>query len=215
MSTTRSLSHYYACNLPTHHLKRCQKPSLVANNYVTLLGGFSCLPRKLRVEFNGGQLRYSAIVCASSDDGGSSVATSSTRWLLQPIGDGDSRHIGFKTAMPGAIEIASNTVTVGRVPDKADVVIPVPTVSAMHARIRKTEENLVITDLDSTNGTFIDERRLTPGVPYAALPGNKITFGDTHLAIFMLSKLENAEDFPEAKETEVASEEVKEISNTT
>lgn len=47
----------------------------------------------------------------------------------------------------------------------------------MHARIQKTEESLLITDLDSTNGTFIDEIRLQPGVVAAASPGNLITFG--------------------------------------
>ncbi|PIN03927.1 Zeaxanthin epoxidase [Handroanthus impetiginosus] len=79
--------------------------------------------------------------------------------------------------MPGAFEIASDVVTVGRVREKADIVIPVPTVSALHARIQKTEESLLITDLDSTNGTFIGEKRLMPGVASAASPGNLVTFG--------------------------------------
>ncbi|KAK4268635.1 hypothetical protein QN277_025255 [Acacia crassicarpa] len=42
-------------------------------------------------------------------------------------GDGDSRHIGYKVEMPGAYEIASSDVTVERVPEKADLVIPVAT----------------------------------------------------------------------------------------
>lgn len=50
-------------------------------------------------------------------------------------------------------------------------------VSALHAQIQKTEKNLLITDLDSTNGTFIDERRLQPGVVATASPGNLIAFG--------------------------------------
>ena len=51
------------------------------------------------------------------------------------------------------------------------------TVSGVHARIEKAEKSLVITDLDSTNGTFIDQRRLKPGVPAFAVPGSRITFG--------------------------------------
>lgn len=51
------------------------------------------------------------------------------------------------------------------------------TVSGLHARIQKTEENLLITDLDSTNGTFINEKKLLPGVVSPASPGNLITFG--------------------------------------
>lgn len=50
-------------------------------------------------------------------------------------------------------------------------------VSGLHAQIQTTQENLVITDLDSTNGTFIDQRRLQPRVAVSALPGNLITFG--------------------------------------
>lgn len=32
------------------------------------------------------------------------------RWLLQPVGDGDSRHIGFKVPMPDAYEISSVSI---------------------------------------------------------------------------------------------------------
>lgn len=51
------------------------------------------------------------------------------------------------------------------------------TVSARHARIKKKEDNLLVTDLDSTNGTFINEKRLRPGVVSTAPPGSLITFG--------------------------------------
>ncbi|KAK4780470.1 hypothetical protein SAY87_016576 [Trapa incisa] len=111
-------------------------------------------------------------------------------WLLQPVGDGDTRHIGFKVEMPGAFEIASEEVTVGRLPEKADMVIPVATVSGLHARLQRKGGDLLVTDLDSTNGTFINEKRLSPGVAAAASPGSRITFGDTHLAIFLVSKIE-------------------------
>lgn len=51
------------------------------------------------------------------------------------------------------------------------------TVSAVHARLQNMEEYLVVTDLDSTNGTFIGDKRLQPGVAAAALPGSLVTFG--------------------------------------
>ncbi|XP_057960087.1 uncharacterized protein LOC131152289 isoform X2 [Malania oleifera] len=68
-----------------------------------------------------------------------------------------------------------------------------PVVSGLHARIQKKEGNLLVTDLDSTNGTFIDDKRLRPGAVATVLPGSCITFGDTHLAMFQVSKLENVE----------------------
>ncbi|OEL16637.1 hypothetical protein BAE44_0022345 [Dichanthelium oligosanthes] len=58
-------------------------------------------------------------------------------FALSISGDGDWRHIGYKVARPGAFEIDSDAVTVGRVPDKADIVLPVATVSGTHARLEE------------------------------------------------------------------------------
>lgn len=52
------------------------------------------------------------------------------------------------------------------------------TVSAVHARIKKQEDRLLVIDLDSTNGTFIDDKRLKPGVVAAVSSGNCISFGN-------------------------------------
>lgn len=72
------------------------------------------------------------------------------------------------------------------VPLKFVIFLTLETVSGLHARIQKTEESLLITDLDSTNGTFIDEKRLRPGVAASALPGCKITFGKDIVAFFLV-----------------------------
>ncbi|CAK9160813.1 unnamed protein product [Ilex paraguariensis] len=203
---TQSLSYANLPRLPTFSSSLSppifhSKSSVVAYHSVTYLG-FDCLPRKLK---RSGRLhRQFGAIRAS---GGESTSTNDAeRWLLEPVGDGDSRHIGFKVPMPDAFEITSSVVTVGRVPEKADLVIPVATVSAMHARIQKKEEILLVTDLDSTNGTFIDDRRRRPGVDTAASPGTCITFGDTHLAMFRVSKLENAKVSAESEGPESKAE---------
>ncbi|XP_061342290.1 uncharacterized protein LOC133288527 [Gastrolobium bilobum] len=130
------------------------------------------------------------------------LTSAAERWLLEPVGDGDTRHIGFKVEMPGSYEIASSEVTVGRVPEKADLVIPVATVSGVHARIQKKQGNLLVIDLDSTNGTFIDDKRLRPGVVATVSSGSCITFGDTHLAMFRVSKIEAVKAADKAGESE-------------
>ncbi|ESQ46057.1 hypothetical protein EUTSA_v10000320mg [Eutrema salsugineum] len=119
------------------------------------------------------------------------------RWLLQPVGDGDTRHIGYKVDMPAPFEISSGQVTVGRLPEKADVVIPVATVSGVHATIDTKGDNLLVTDMNSTNGTFIEDKRLIPGVASPAFPGTRITFGDTNLAIFRVFKLQDSKESSE------------------
>lgn len=70
------------------------------------------------------------------------------------------------------------------------MVIPVATVSGVHARLEKKGGTLLITDLDSTNGTYIDDKKLRPGAVTTVPPGSCITFGDTHLAMFRVSKIE-------------------------
>ncbi|TKV98950.1 hypothetical protein SEVIR_8G007200v4 [Setaria viridis] len=133
--------------------------------------------------------KSSTLRCTSSLSDGSSTVGSSVRWVLDPAGDGDWRHIGYKVARPGAFEIASDAVTVGRVADKADIVLPVATVSGTHARLEKKDGRLFVTDLDSTNGTYINERRLNPGFPIPIDPGSLIIFGDIHLAMFRVRKM--------------------------
>ncbi|XP_057960086.1 uncharacterized protein LOC131152289 isoform X1 [Malania oleifera] len=172
-------------------LSPCKLTSLPALDSVTFLG-FS----NFRTQLQGSRVKVAqrrsfGAIRASNAESPSTV--DAERWLLEPVGDGDSRHIGFKVPMPGAFEIVSSEVKVGRLPEKVDMVIPVATVSGLHARIQKKEGNLLVTDLDSTNGTFIDDKRLRPGAVATVLPGSCITFGDTHLAMFQVSKLENVE----------------------
>lgn len=50
--------------------------------------------------------------------------------------------------------------TIGRVPGN-DIVLPKGNVSKRHARILFREGRLIVTDLNSTNGTFVNRRRIT------------------------------------------------------
>lgn len=59
----------------------------------------------------------------------------------------------------------------------------VKTVSGVHARIEKKDGVLLVTDLDSTNGTFIGEKRLKPGVAAPMSSGSYITFGTLSLTL--------------------------------
>ncbi|XP_047091441.1 oxoglutarate dehydrogenase inhibitor-like [Lolium rigidum] len=117
-------------------------------------------------------------------------STSTEGWLLEPAGDGDWKHIGYRVERRGPIEItSSDVVTVGRVPESADIVIPVATVSGVHARLEKKKDgSLVVTDMNSTNGTYINERKLVPGFPVAVNSGSLLIFGDIHLAMFRARK---------------------------
>jgi len=50
-------------------------------------------------------------------------------------------------------------------------------VSRRHAKIRRTQTGYEIIDLESTNGTWINEQRLAPNKPYALTSGSMIRLG--------------------------------------
>jgi pSer/pThr/pTyr-binding forkhead associated (FHA) protein len=66
-------------------------------------------------------------------------------------------------------------VNIGR-GDYNDVVIADPSVSTMHAKLQRREAIWILTDLGSTNGTFVEGERLTGEAPLS--PGITIRFGD-------------------------------------
>jgi pSer/pThr/pTyr-binding forkhead associated (FHA) protein len=57
-----------------------------------------------------------------------------------------------------------------------DIVIADPSVSTMHAKLQRREAIWILTDLGSTNGTFVEGERLAGEMPLS--PGTTIRFGD-------------------------------------
>ncbi|MCO5570973.1 hypothetical protein L7F22_024704 [Adiantum nelumboides] len=152
----------------------CRRRTLPASKQLNPIGAVSC--------------RNACTIQVFAAD--ASVKTE--RWVLQPIGDGDCSHLDEAVPLPGAFEVATEAATVGRVPEKADIVIPIATVSGIHARLERKGGTLFVTDLDSTNGTYINDRQLRPGAVTPVPPGSRVTFGDDHLAAFKFSKQEQS-----------------------
>jgi pSer/pThr/pTyr-binding forkhead associated (FHA) protein len=71
-------------------------------------------------------------------------------------------------------------VNIGR-GDYNDVVIGDPSVSTMHAKLQRREAIWILTDLGSTNGTFVEGERLSGETPLS--PGTTLRFGDV-IALF-------------------------------
>ncbi len=64
-----------------------------------------------------------------------------------------------------------------------DIVLPDPYVSGTHATIEIVGNEVRITDLGSTNGTFIGDTRLTPNLPTPVEPGAILTLGKSQFVI--------------------------------
>jgi pSer/pThr/pTyr-binding forkhead associated (FHA) protein len=109
--------------------------------------------------------------------------------------------------------------TVGRV--DSDVLIPDPTVSRKHAEIALREGAWWLTDLGSTNGTFIDGAQLKANAPVQLVNGSSIKFG-TSAMVFEVSEVAPpaapaaettvvvSSEEAEAEESEAAAEETRE-----
>jgi len=76
--------------------------------------------------------------------------------------------------------LGSGWILVGRAPDN-DVVLDEPSVSARHARIDVEPNGVFVTDLGSTNGTWVDGRRLTGTTGVG--PGSEIRAGGCVLRV--------------------------------
>jgi Tol biopolymer transport system component len=76
-----------------------------------------------------------------------------------------------------SVPIRVSTLTVGRGSGNG-LVLDHPKVSRRHARIDFDGTNYRVTDLNSTNGTFLGDVRLQPGVPTLWVPWQPLRIGD-------------------------------------
>lgn len=125
------------------------------------------------------------------------VLCHATRYLLVPNGDGNQDHI--RAALEGTkiqtIQLAQGAFEVGREPETAEICLPIPTVSGRHALLRFDEQNILsVTDLGSTNGTYINGKELTPQQEVCVNIQDEIVFGDGHLASFVFLEDEEPTD---------------------
>jgi pilus assembly protein CpaF len=78
------------------------------------------------------------------------------------------------------LSFAEPEVTIGRVPGN-DVVLPKGNVSKRHSRIVLKDNRFIVVDLKSTNGTYVNGRKITS--PLVVKEGDKIYVGDFILTL--------------------------------
>lgn len=79
-----------------------------------------------------------------------------------------------------AIWTVGEALTIGR-GEENQVDLVDPRVSRRHARIERTPEGVVVSDLGSTNGTLVNGVRID--VPTRVVPGDVIALGETQLRV--------------------------------
>lgn len=97
------------------------------------------------------------------------------------------------------IVVYAGTMTIGRRPPSDHVIAEDPYVSGRHASITASDGKLEITDLGSTNGTFVNGQRLAPNTPIALAAGDEVAIGQGKYVVSMAPEESEAEDEAEAE----------------
>lgn len=74
------------------------------------------------------------------------------------------------------IYINEDLTVIGKLETACDAVISLPTVSRIHAKIRKKEDAYYLTDMNSRNGTAVNGRLLLPDEEYRLKPEDEVDF---------------------------------------
>ncbi|ATO16721.1 FHA domain-containing protein [Micromonospora sp. WMMA2032] len=85
-------------------------------------------------------------------------------------------------AMRGlSFRVGRGVQVIGRAPS-ADIVLADPHLSRRHATVQATTDGVLLTDLGSTNGTWLNDRRISGSVPLA--DGDVVRLGRTDLRLY-------------------------------
>lgn len=93
-------------------------------------------------------------------------------WILQSATDAEGESWTFRIA-PGAIK------TIGRAP-RADFVVDAALVSRLHCRLTASDNAIDVVDLDSTNGTYINNQRIRNGT---LANGDRLKIGRVEMTV--------------------------------
>ena len=74
------------------------------------------------------------------------------------------------------IYINEDLTVIGKLETACDAVISLPTVSRIHAKIKKKEDAYYLTDMNSRNGTAVNGRLLLPDEEYQLEPEDEVDF---------------------------------------
>jgi pSer/pThr/pTyr-binding forkhead associated (FHA) protein len=88
------------------------------------------------------------------------------------------------TAGPRAAELGATELVIGR-SVYCTLVIEHPSVSRVHASIRRVGENIELVDHGSSNGTFVNKQRLG-SEPVIVKPDDKIEIGDVAVHLMLV-----------------------------
>ncbi|MDO5337359.1 MAG: DUF6382 domain-containing protein [Eubacteriales bacterium] len=106
------------------------------------------------------------------------VIVGETEELTQNSVKGAASLVSKEPGIPAVISLEEELTVIGKLPAASDVVISLPTVSRIHAKIRKQGEDYYLTDLNSRNGTSVNGTMLKGEEEYCLCDQDEIHFGE-------------------------------------
>ncbi len=138
--------------------------------------------RSARRDLRGGGAR----VAGERMDGAPIPADATGLYSASALGSADVAHRAPRLVVerapghePGMIYDLDGDIVLGR-GDRAEIRLEDPFASARHARVYEQGNIVVIEDLDSTNGTYLNEELLE--TPRPLHPGDRVRIGDSEFA---------------------------------
>jgi serine/threonine protein kinase len=96
--------------------------------------------------------------------------------MVDPSVSGDQLVVSRHGETPRTYALDRPSLTLGRSSDN-DIVLAAEVVGRRHARLERTATGWSVVDLNSTNGTFLENSKLLPAVPEAWEPGQTLRLG--------------------------------------
>src|SRR5206468_11797215 len=90
--------------------------------------------------------------------------------------------VEFQGDIIRTLPLTFDVLRIGRAPDN-DLALQHPLVSRRHAELSVSASGLIVTDLESANGTFIDGVQVLPNQPTRVEPGQTLQIGPFIFAV--------------------------------
>ncbi len=97
--------------------------------------------------------------------------------------EGKGEFARYTCEVPVKLLMSSEGAVIGRQAGAADIIIDNDQVSRRHARVRFDGSRVVVEDLGSTNGTFVDGNRLAESQPTSLRTGKQLGVGPVRLSV--------------------------------
>lgn len=125
---------------------------------------------------SSGKTKQNGLLKNLKQNGNSQDYFGETMVLSMNVQAGPASLVSREPGELATIYLNEELTVIGKLENACDAVIDLPTVSRVHAKVRKREEEYYLTDLNSRNGTSVNGRLLRPEEEYLLQAEDEVDF---------------------------------------